>query len=151
MLGIPEALDLTRKLGELVKAGVTLELQETIVKLREAVLNVKEEVLQLREDNQALRSQLSEKAAWDDAAAQYKLVATPTGGTVYHTEGPPPHYACPTCYASGKIIPLQHRGGGSIYYLCPPCKVSYPIREHEPSVTTSPPRRRSGPHGWMRT
>ena len=83
----------------------------------------------LREENQALRTKASDKSAWDEAAAEYQLVATPTGGTVYHSEGPPPHYACPTCYASGKLIPLQHAGGSSIAYQCPQCKAVYPINE----------------------
>jgi hypothetical protein len=99
-----------------VKGVATIGLQETIMELREAVLNAKDEVLRLREENQTLRGQVSEKLAWEAASAQYKLVATPTGGTVYHTEGPPPHYACPTCFASRKTIPLQHRGGSSVYF-----------------------------------
>lgn len=57
MLGISDALELTKKIGDLVKAGATLGLQETIVELREAVMNAKDEVLRLREDNQDLRSQ----------------------------------------------------------------------------------------------
>jgi hypothetical protein len=151
MLGISDAVELTKKIGELVKAGITLGLQETIVELREAVLNAKDEVLRLREDNQALRTQVSEKAAWDESAAKYSLVATPTGGTVYHTDGPPPHYACPTCFAAKTIIPLQHAGGSSISFKCPQCKAYYPIREHEPERRVPPTPNRGGPNGWMRS
>ena len=151
MLAIPEALELTKKLGELVKAGATIGLKETIMELREAVLNVKDEVLHLRENNQALRAQVSEKSAWDEASARYTLVATPTGGTVYHSDGPPPHYACPTCHASRKIIPLQHAGGASIAYQCPQCKAYYPINERQPIDTPRTVGGRGGPHGWMGT
>jgi hypothetical protein len=150
MLGISDVLELTGKVGDLVKAGMTLELQETIVKLREAVLDVKEDVLRLREENQALRAKAAEKSAWVEAAAQYELVATPTGGTVYHSDGPPAHYACPTCFASEKIIPLQPKGGDSVWYLCPQCKAPYPIKEHKPSEVVQHPVRRGGPYGWMR-
>jgi hypothetical protein len=151
MLGISDAVELTKKISELVKAGVTLGLQETIVELREAVLNAKDEVLRLREDNQTLRAQLSEKAAWDESAAKYELVSTPTGGTVWHTEGPPQHYACPTCFLGKKIIPLQHAGGASVYNKCPQCNAHYPIREHEPSPRTPRSSNRGGPNDWMRS
>lgn len=154
MLGISDAVELAKKVGDLVKTGATIGLQETIMDLRQAVLNVKEELLQLREDNQTLRAKVSEKNTWDDASAQYKLVATPRGGTVYYADGPPPHYACPTCFASKKIIPLQHSGGSSYSYKCTQCNAYYPIEEPKPPRTTvfspSPgPADRGGPQGWM--
>jgi hypothetical protein len=52
-LGISEAVELARKAGDLVKAGVTIGLQEIIVDLREAVMNAKDEVLTLRAELQA--------------------------------------------------------------------------------------------------
>jgi hypothetical protein len=42
MLGISDAVELAKKVGDLVKAGVTIGLQETIMDLRQAVLNVKD-------------------------------------------------------------------------------------------------------------
>jgi hypothetical protein len=149
-LGISEAVELTKKLGELVKGAATIGLQETIMELREAVLNTKDEVLRLREENQELRAEVSEKSAWDEAASRYQLIATPTGGTVYHTEGPPDHYACPTCYASRKIIPLQHCGGDSVFYKCPQCEATYPVRETKQRQAALPQVIRGGPNSWMR-
>jgi hypothetical protein len=148
-LGISDAIELTKRVGELVKGAATLGLQETIIDLREAVLNTKDEVLRLREENQALRSQVAGKSAWEETSARYKLVATPTGGTVYETEGPPAHYACPSCFASEKAIPLQHMGGDSYAYKCPKCQAHYPIREPKPRPQVLSPNLRGGPHGWM--
>jgi hypothetical protein len=149
-LGISEAMELARKATELVKGLATIGLQETIMDLRQAILNVKDEMLRLREENQALRTQVAEKSSWDESAAGYKLIATPTGGTVYHTEGPPDHYACPTCFASRKIIPLQHAGGSSVAYQCPQCKAMFPIQERQARSKLEPPTGRGGANSWMR-
>jgi hypothetical protein len=48
MLGISDALELAKKAGDLVKAGATIDLRETIMDLRQAILNVKDGMLQLR-------------------------------------------------------------------------------------------------------
>jgi ribosomal protein L37AE/L43A len=127
MLGISDAVELTKKIGELVKAGVTLGLQETIVELREAVMNAKDEVLQLREENQAMRLKASEKAVWEATAAKYTLVAAPGGAMVYRTEEAPAHYACPRCYEEQKRAILQDRRVASGTYDCPECKRNFNV------------------------
>jgi hypothetical protein len=60
-LGISDAVELSGRVVELVKKGMTLELQERITELREAVLNAKEEVLTLREENSELKRAAAEK------------------------------------------------------------------------------------------
>jgi hypothetical protein len=127
MLGISDAVELTKKIGELVKAGVTLGLQETIVELREAVLNAKDEVLHLREENQSLKAEASKKAAWADIAAKYTLGQAPGGAIVYRTDGPPPHYACPRCFEDQKRAILQDRRVASGTYDCPECKRDFNV------------------------
>ena len=54
-LGITDAVSLSGRVLELVKQGVTLDLQERIMELREAVLNAQEEVLRLRAELSELR------------------------------------------------------------------------------------------------
>jgi predicted RNA-binding Zn-ribbon protein involved in translation (DUF1610 family) len=117
--------------------------------LREAVMNAKDEVLTLRAELQAFKAKELEAESWKDVSAKYTLVATPSGGTVYETEGPPPHFACPTCFVSKKIIPLQHAGGSSVAYQCPQCKAMFPIQERQARSKFEPPAGRGGPNSWM--
>jgi hypothetical protein len=81
-LGITEAVDLTKRISELVKAGATLEAQEKIVDLREAVLNVKDELIRSREDNHSLCEQLADKETWEARASKYALTKTSGGAVV---------------------------------------------------------------------
>lgn len=85
MLGISDAVELTRKVDEFVKAGMTLEFQEAILKLREAVMNAKEEVLQLREDNRLLRAEVSKKLAWLDTSASASSLQRTLSGAMAAT------------------------------------------------------------------
>ena len=127
MLGISDALELAKKAGDLVKAGVTIGLQETIMELRHAILNVKDELLRLREENQALKSEALEKTAWSETASKYTMVVAPGGATVYQSDGPPPHYACPRCFEEHKRAILQDRRVASGTYDCPECKRDFNV------------------------
>jgi hypothetical protein len=121
-IGISEAVDLVKKVGDLVKAGATIGLQETIMELREAVLNAKDEVLRLREENQSLKEAVSSKSAWAETVAQYPLVEAPGGAMVRKTVGPPEHYACPKCFEDHKVYPLQSKRIVTTgEYGCPGC------------------------------
>ena len=131
-LGITEAVELTKTVTELVKKGVTLELQERIAELREAVLNVKDEVLSLREQNQDLRAKLAAQESWEARAAGYKLITAPGGALVRHSPGPPEHYACPRCYEAHKISILQDRRVMSGAFDCKECSASYNVKLHKP-------------------
>ena len=131
MAGISEVVTLTRTIGELVKKGVTLELQEKITELREAVLEAKDEVLSLREENQALKSKLAEQESWNARAARYTLVTTIGGAHVYQTDGPPPHFACPRCFEEQKVRILQDRRVIAGTFGCSECGKEYPVYERK--------------------
>jgi len=110
MLGITDAVELTRKIGDLVKAGATLGLQETITELREAVLNAKEEVLRLREENQTLNAKLAFAGSMKYQAPYYINVG---GGD----RGP----YCGTCWDAERLaIHLIERQRG--YWQCRRCE-----------------------------
>ena len=128
MLGISDAVELTRKLGDIMKGVATIGLQETIMELREAVLNAKDEVLRLREENQSLRVKVSEKESWAEIAAKYTLVQAPGGAMVYETDGPPPHYACARCFAEQKLHILQDERDWTGRFKCPDCENSYLVK-----------------------
>jgi hypothetical protein len=131
MLGISEAVELTKKVGDLVRTGVTIGLQETIMELREAVLNAKDEVLRLREENQALRAKAAERTAWTEIAANYTLVKARGGAMVYETGGPPPHFACPRCFAEQKIHILQDEVDWTGRFKCPDCESEYLVNQRD--------------------
>jgi hypothetical protein len=139
-LGISDAVELTRTIAELVKKGITLELQERITELREAVLNAKDEVLSLREQNQALRGRVAEQEGWEARAAKYTLITAPGGAHVYRTEGPPEHFACPRCFEGRKIHILQDKHTISGTFECPECGKGYSVntRRSLPPMSMNP-------------
>lgn len=129
--GINKVVALTKTVADLVKRGATIELQERITELREAVLDAKDEVLELREENQVLRSKLSEQDAWNARAAEYELVTTNGGATVWHTVGPPEHFACPACFEKKTINILQDVRNYGGDFRCPGCDHTYPVRPEQ--------------------
>ena len=126
-LGISEAVELSRRIGELVKAGTTLELQERVTELREAVLNAKDEVLCLKEENHTLREKLGEQDQWKARADTYTLVSTSGGATVWHRSQAPEHFACPACFERKTIGILQDVRNYGGDFRCPSCSKTYPI------------------------
>jgi predicted RNA-binding Zn-ribbon protein involved in translation (DUF1610 family) len=131
-LGISEAIELTRQISELVKKGITIDLQERIMQLREAVLNVKDEVLRLREENQGLRSNAQAAAEWTTRILKYEFVTAPGGALVWRSTGPPEHYACPTCIEGQHIHPLQPTKYSSSTYTCQNCKAQFNVMPKPP-------------------
>jgi hypothetical protein len=126
MLGISDAVELTRKVAELVKTGATIGLQETVMELREAVLNAKDEVLTLRAELQAFKAKDLEAESWNDAERKYPMVKAPGGAMVRKTEGPPEHYVCPKCFVDRKVYPLQDKRIVTTgEYGCPGCGRAY--------------------------
>jgi len=109
MLGISDAVELARKVTELVKAGATIGLQETVMELREAVLNAKDEVLTLKADLQAFKAKELEADTWQQTEGSHPLVTAPGGAVVRKTAGPPEHYVCPRCFEDRKVYPLQDK------------------------------------------
>ncbi len=138
-LGISDAVELTGTISDLVKKGLTLELQERITQLREAVLNAKDEVLALRDETQSLKVKVQERDAWGARAAKYTLITAPGGAHVYQTSGPPEHFACPRCFEERRIHILQDIGVSSGVYRCPGCEKQFAVGGRE---RWSPPRLR---------
>jgi hypothetical protein len=150
MLGISDAVELTKKLGELVKAGATIGLKEAIMELREAVLNAKDEVLSLRAELQAYKVKDLEAHSWKEAETKYPLVKAPGGAMVRKTAGPPEHYVCPRCFEDRKIYPLQDKRVMSGDHACPGCGRSYPVdlpKRLPPMVVQAPGS--GSPEDWM--
>jgi hypothetical protein len=152
MLGISDAVELAKKVGDLVKAGATMGLQETIMELREAILNAKDEVFRLREENHTLQAQVSERAEWAEIASTYTLTKAPGGALVYRTEeSPVPHYACPRCFEERRRQILQDRRVMAGTFDCPGCGKSYNVGPPHEFTPVPPASGGGGPHGWMRS
>jgi len=120
-LGISDAVSLSGRVVELVKAGATIELQEKIMELREAVLNAKEEIL-------GLRTELGElKRA---AAEREQLIFD--GMIYWHEErgGKKEGPFCPRCRDSdSKLIRLHGLGPGANYdWNCLACNTLFVAR-----------------------
>jgi len=140
-LGISEAVELARTIGELAKKGITLGLQEKITESREGVLNAKDEVLALRQQNQDLQGALQAQSDWQARAAAYKLVTTNGGAVVWHTRGPPEHFACPACFEAKKIQFLQDPDNYAGTFNCSGCGKTYPVRPSHSMAAQKPPVR----------
>jgi predicted RNA-binding Zn-ribbon protein involved in translation (DUF1610 family) len=130
MLGIGDALTLAKKATDLVQAGITIDLRETVMDLRLAVMNAKDEVLALREENQQLKAQLAANEDWAQTRSKYKFVQAPGGAMVYHAEDPPEHYACPHCFGESKVSVLQDKRVVAGDYFCPACKSEFPVQKN---------------------
>jgi predicted RNA-binding Zn-ribbon protein involved in translation (DUF1610 family) len=137
MLGISDAVELAKKVGELAKGVATIGLQETILQLREAVLNAKDEVLALRAEVQAFKAKELEAQTWQNAELKYPLVKAPGGAMVRKTAGPPEHYVCPKCFEDHKLYPLQDKRAMSGDYACPGCGKSFPVDQPKPLPSIS--------------
>lgn len=122
-LGISEAVSLSGRVVELVKAGATLELQEKIMELREAVLNAKEEVLSLRQELSDLKR----------AAAQREQLVF--DGMLYWQEEPGRKKEgpfCPRCRDSdSKLVRLHGLAPGANYdRTCLVCNTLFAARNN---------------------
>jgi len=126
-LGISEIVDLSKRIGDLAKAGMTMELQEKIVELRSAILDVKDELITLRQENQALKAEATEKACWADVTKKYVLIEAPGGAMVYRTEESPAHYACPVCFEGQKRRILQDNKVLAGCFSCPECETVFNV------------------------
>lgn len=106
------------------------EAQDTLYELREELLSKQEEVAELR-------SQIDARRQWEQDAARYHLKATDGGATVWASDDPLPHYACPACYTKQRISILQDRRTYEGSYVCPDadCKASYLIKKPVPTPT----------------
>jgi hypothetical protein len=140
-LGISEAVELTKTIGDLVRKGITIDLQERISDLREAVLNAKEEVQDLRHKNHDLREELAAREDWRDRSSAYKWVKTDGGATVLYTADKPARFVCPACFEKRAIHPLQDPHSNSGQFVCTACDKHYPVRRAYGFASTPPPVR----------
>lgn len=118
MSGISDAITISGRLVDLVKAGATIEAQEQIAELRLALADAKIELSNLREEVSELKraAALHEQLEWDGALYWRKL---PDG----YKEGP----FCQRCYDyESKLVRLQAmpRGMGAEWH-CTGCSKGY--------------------------
>ena len=103
--------------GELVKKGVTLELQEKIMQLREEALQLEEDKQRLTKENAELR----EKLEWKQKLRRSRAL--------YWCEGDDTPF-CPYCWERSKLaIHLSNYHGN--YCKCMECKTTYAAGEEK--------------------
>jgi hypothetical protein len=117
-----------------LKAKIALEthtqVSAALDKLGEAqdtLFEMRDELARIQQVNEDLRRQLKAHDDWEAAFAQYRLVTTAGGATVFEHADVPRRYACPSCSNDQKLQVLQDRRVMSGVWDCPRCKVMYPI------------------------
>ncbi|EFO32597.1 conserved hypothetical protein [Roseibium sp. TrichSKD4] len=121
------ALDIVGKLKTLArksKATPDPELESLVTSLANEVADAKLANLALKEQLIELKEAILNADNAQSKLGRYELCETPGGYTVYrlkeaHTNEEPLHYACPYCYADGRISILQ---GGLDFKQCFVCK-----------------------------
>ncbi len=136
-LGISEAVEISGRVLDLVKKGVTMGLQEEVMNLREAVLNGRAENLKLRQENHELLEKLAAEDAAKTKAREYELTKTWGGAYVFESKVGPKHYACPNCFEERRISILQRVNAFSGRQRCPNCKNEFPVDQ---PASRPPPR-----------
>ena len=101
------------------------EALESVADVRSALLDAQTTIGQQLEELRQVRAQLHAVETWEARAANYEMVRTPGGAVVFRSNGSPQHDACPVCFASQVIVPIQplYSGGGQ----CPKCKVTFEL------------------------
>jgi regulator of replication initiation timing len=111
-------VDTARTVGELVKKGMTVELQEKIMQLREEALGLQEENLRLKKENRELKERIE---------LQQKVKRKKT---VYWREGDE-EPLCPYCYEKSHvlyhlaIVATSSNHLDRLVYQCPNCQIEY--------------------------
>jgi hypothetical protein len=99
------------------------------------LFQAQQRLLEQQKEIQDLHQQIKAHDDWERVRAQYHLVTSSGGATVYKlTVGSAQHYACPVCFANKSVSPLQTTDGGYLFN-CPRCeKSSYQIKDpsHRP-------------------
>jgi len=113
------ATDLTKAISDLtddtaIKAK-TVELQAQILAAQNMALTAQTTQFTLLDEKRALEAKIAEMEAWGSQKIRYKLCSVGTGSVVYallesQSNGDPPHWLCPQCYAHGKPGFLQKTG-----------------------------------------
>jgi hypothetical protein len=117
-----------------LKAKIALEthtqVSAALDKLGEAqdtLFEMRDELARIQQANEDLRRQLKAHDDWRASFAQYHLVTTAGGATVFEHADVPRRYVCPSCSNDQKLQVLQDRRVMSGVWDCPGCKVMYPI------------------------
>ena len=109
-------VDTAKTIGELVKAGVTLELQEKIIQLRKEALDLEEENLRLKKENLKLKQEIELQAT-----VTYRV-------KLYWCEGDEVPF-CPYCYEKSKLLihldGPEYSSQGEEFYTCGECNQMY--------------------------
>lgn len=128
-----EALRLVKSgLKGLLDKKIDSEVQEAIRGVlqqldaaQENAFELREERIRLADENRGLKEQIREFENWEARAKGYVLTQTEGGATVYASEGPPPHYACPSCFERRNLEVLQNRRVVAGIFDCPGCKTEF--------------------------
>lgn len=120
-------VDTARTIGELIKSGATIGLQEKIVQLREEALELLQENLHLKQEN----SQLKEQLKWKEVLHRRR--------ELYWSDGDDTPF-CPYCWEKHKLVIHLSRYADpeSTRYECQECRTVYEAaRESDFRVTSS--------------
>ncbi|MBD9437959.1 hypothetical protein IB223_17810 [Pseudoxanthomonas sp. PXM03] len=120
------SLALNAKIDEEARAKIHAAMDQ-ITKLQDGLFHTQQQLLALQQTNEALRKELATMSAWEDRTSEYKLVQAPGRAVVYQYSGEPRHYACPTCYESRKISPLQDMKQPNGDFWCATCNKNFPV------------------------
>jgi predicted RNA-binding Zn-ribbon protein involved in translation (DUF1610 family) len=102
---------------------------------QDAMFEMREELFAIQQSNQDLARKLSENEEWQGKLANYALVTTAGGATVFASAGDPSHFVCPSCINKREIQILQTTRNSSGRFVCPGCKEQYPVNPaRDPNV-----------------
>ena len=110
-------VDTAKIIGELVKKGATIDLQEKIIELRQEAIDLQEENLRLKEENRDLKERIELQGT------------VHFDRRVYWRDGDPVPF-CPLCYERDHALmhlngPSQIKGFAGMMYVCLHCKSGY--------------------------
>ena len=117
---------LNAKIDEEARSKINGALDQ-ISKLQDGLFQTQQNLLALQQENAELRASLQKHDAWAGKSSQYVLTATIGRAIVYKFSGEPSHYACPTCFESQKISPLQDDKLPAGTFTCNACKAQFKV------------------------
>ena len=120
------SLALNAKIDEEARSKINGALDQ-ISKLQDGLFQTQQSLLALQQENSALRDTLEKHNAWVARSAQYSLTATAGKALVYQFSGTPVHFACPTCFESQRISPLQDDKLPAGTFTCKACKSQFNV------------------------
>lgn len=141
-------------------AAVDHELKARMIQIQSGILDAQDKLGDAQAERIDLLHQVAElrekvrQLEGDQAKlAAYSLYAVEPGKYLYkfNEEQPDavPHYACPTCFGSGKVTVLQSKKTGThqIYYYCGTCQFGLHVGPSDPPLSIRQLRTAS-PRNW---